>query len=353
MEENLSPASLAVMIGSCVASIGALLFLFQKHVSGVPLLGYEPRWRVPWGPGIAVVALLFPLMGLVLAVTNSAPDSNLPVIVEEHTEVLVEPVAPSETSDAETFVINGLSTTVVMIAFVLVVSLFLKSTFDTDGHDLGLPRDAEQLFADMGIGIVACVAALLPIYVIQFLLTVLLEPETNHPLITELERSHTPAMILVGLLLAVVAAPLSEEFAFRLLLQGWLEKWEDERMGFTATLRTQSVLAQESNEESKGTVEEAAEIVVAEDAVADADEPPALPRQGLLPGLPHGWLPILTSGTLFGLAHLGHGVSPIPLVLFGIVLGYLYQRTHRLVPSITAHALFNGYSMIILWLNLK
>ena len=59
------------------------------------------------------------------------------------------------------------------------------------------------------------------------------------------------------------------------------------------------------------------------------------------------------SGTAFGLAHLGHGVAPVSLILFGIVLGYLYQRTHRLVPSITAHMLFNSYSMVLLWLQLE
>ncbi|MGI9427588.1 MAG: CPBP family intramembrane glutamic endopeptidase, partial [Bythopirellula sp.] len=68
---------------------------------------------------------------------------------------------------------------------------------------------------------------------------------------------------------------------------------------------------------------------------------------------PHGWTPILISATVFGLAHVGHGVAPVALVLFGIVLGYLYQRTHRLVPCITAHMLFNGYSMLQLWLQLQ
>jgi len=68
-------------------------------------------------------------------------------------------------------------------------------------------------------------------------------------------------------------------------------------------------------------------------------------------GLPHGWLPILLSSFLFGLAHFSHGVDPIPLFLFGIVLGYLYQRTHRLLPSIVAHMTFNAFSMFQLWLS--
>ena len=56
-------------------------------------------------------------------------------------------------------------------------------------------------------------------------------------------------------------------------------------------------------------------------------------------------LPIL----LFGLAHVGYGPDPIPLFLLALVLGYTYQRTHRIVPSIVTHALFNGMSLFALW----
>jgi membrane protease YdiL (CAAX protease family) len=35
-----------------------------------------------------------------------------------------------------------------------------------------------------------------------------------------------------------------------------------------------------------------------------------------------------------------------------MVLGYVYQRTHRLLPSIVCHALFNAFSLYVLWLAL-
>jgi len=87
-------------------------------------------------------------------------------------------------------------------------------------------------------------------------------------------------------------------------------------------------------------------------AAATGDAPLQPPTRGLFPGLAHGWTPILLSGFAFGLAHIGHGVAPVALFLFGMVLGYLYQRTHRLVPSITAHLVFNAHSMLVLWLTL-
>ena len=353
MDETLSPASLVLMAGTCLASLGSLLFLFQKHISGRPLLNYEPRFRVPWGGGIALVAMLFPFMGVLLALTTPAPVDNpgteTQTIVEDHTTVNIneeKTPAPDESND---FIINGLATSVLMIAFVVVVSLFLRASAGADSLDLGLPQNIEQLFRDVRAGAIACAASILPIYIVQFLLTVVLQPENEHPLIDELQQTHTPTMILVGLVMVVIAAPLSEEFAFRLLLQSWLEKFEDQLMDFTATLRPQAMAPEESIDDAHGEEPPLGEA----DVIPLPYEPALLPREGLLPGLPHGWLPILASGTIFGLAHLGHGVSPVPLVFFGIVLGYLYQRTHRLVSSITAHALFNGYSMTMLWLNLK
>jgi membrane protease YdiL (CAAX protease family) len=72
------------------------------------------------------------------------------------------------------------------------------------------------------------------------------------------------------------------------------------------------------------------------------------PRRGIA-GLPYGWFPILISSIAFGLAHFGYGPEPVPLFLLALVLGHLYQRTHRIIPGIVAHALFNLFSMIILW----
>ena len=66
-------------------------------------------------------------------------------------------------------------------------------------------------------------------------------------------------------------------------------------------------------------------------------------------GLPHGWLPILVSSLLFALAHFGIGPDPIPLFFLAIVLGYTYQRTHRIVPCMVTHALFNSLTLIALW----
>ena len=74
-------------------------------------------------------------------------------------------------------------------------------------------------------------------------------------------------------------------------------------------------------------------------------EPPA---RGVA-GLPYGWLPIIISAAAFGIAHFGYGPEPVPLFFLGLVLGFVYQRTHRIVPCIVAHSLFNLFTMVVLW----
>jgi membrane protease YdiL (CAAX protease family) len=59
------------------------------------------------------------------------------------------------------------------------------------------------------------------------------------------------------------------------------------------------------------------------------------------------------SSLLFAMTHWGQGLAPIPLFFFAAILGYVYQRTHRLWPSLVAHSLLNAGSMAILWLSTK
>ena len=50
-----------------------------------------------------------------------------------------------------------------------------------------------------------------------------------HPLIKQMQSNGSLELLLVGIVTAVFAAPLFEEFVFRVLLQGWLERLEDVR----------------------------------------------------------------------------------------------------------------------------
>jgi uncharacterized protein len=62
-----------------------------------------------------------------------------------------------------------------------------------------------------------------------------------------------------------------------------------------------------------------------------------------------GWQSIALSALIFAIAHLS--VSEIlPLATLGMVLGYVYQRTGSLLASMLLHGLWNGSSMLTLYL---
>jgi hypothetical protein len=58
---------------------------------------------------------------------------------------------------------------------------------------------------------------------------------------------------------------------------------------------------------------------------------------------------ILGSAMLFALGHASAWPAPLPLVLFGLVLGWLARRTQSLIAPITLHALFNLVAFITLY----
>ena len=186
-----------------------------------------------------------------------------------------------------------------------------------------------QLGRDIFLGGFACLAFLLPIYLVQLVLANLLPSDQQHQVIEMLQENYSPQLLQVAWAMAVFSAPIYEEFVFRLLFQGWLEKWEDHLLE-KRYRQADTALEEETTGMPEGV------------------------EQGVFPWLPHGWAPILISGVFFGAVHMGQGnAAPISLSLLGVLLGYLYQRTHRIFPCIAAHMLFNAFTMTSLWLQLK
>jgi membrane protease YdiL (CAAX protease family) len=240
-----------------------------------------------------------------------------------------------------------LTTLFIVVGFLMVVALLSNAT----RLDLGFPRGLADVPRDVAIGTLACLAALAPVLISQTFLKLVWFPDdrsSGHPLIKLMTSGERSTVVLIlGGVLAVIVAPICEEISFRLLLQGWLEKFEDSYLW-----------ASRDEVEPPATVEEPpipnAEAALPMEPTTAAVEPSMAsimqepPAAGLF-GLPHGWFPILVSASLFGMAHFGYGPEPVPLILLGLVLGYLYQRTHRILPGIVAHALFNLFSMTIIW----
>jgi hypothetical protein len=106
--------------------------------------------------------------------------------------------------------------------------------YGATARDFGLPSSAAELFRDVRIGVVAWLAAILPVHGTQMLVMLVLglkEEETRHPLVEMImpegaEPGGRLLLFLLASIVAVIVAPLSEEVFFRLMLQGWLEKWQ-------------------------------------------------------------------------------------------------------------------------------
>lgn len=113
----------------------------------------------------------------------------------------------------------------------------------------------------------------------------------RHAIVTFLQGSRDPADVALVALAAVVVAPVAEEFFFRRALQGWLEARLPEADGTAAV------------------------------------------------GL---------SAAAFAAAHIGQGLAPAPLLLLGVVLGFMARRTGSLVPCILLHAAFNAVGVGLL-----
>lgn len=323
---------LAFIVGTTLlGSLATCLSLAVARSRG-PLLPFEPRRPVPWNAVGAGLAVLMVSLTLFEAIGNySEPAAEKPSDLEPSAVALLATMLP------EVILVGGALT---------MIGLY----FQTDRRDLGWPRDGREFARDVRIGATTGLAALAPILLTQAVLVLLFRgPNTmsEHPLIKMLAKGDPDwALMVAATVAAVVIAPVCEEVMFRLLLQGWLEKWEAKSVGLLEPLSEPLAATDESAP---------ADAAIIDDATADTAPPEITERLIASPptrgfaGLPFGLMPIAASSLLFGLAHFGYGPEPIPLFLLALSLGYVYFRTHRIVPSIVAHAIFNSFAMLQLW----
>jgi membrane protease YdiL (CAAX protease family) len=320
-------------------SVGAWIYIVARWRWHGEVLPFEPRRPVPWGPPAAILAAVFALMAVSSLLVPANAAAEMPQVSTGEIAVRILSLVVSQL-----LLVGG---------FFFVIAVF----YGAARTDLGLPTSIDEGLREVVIGFVTCLATLLPVRIVQGILMWLMGREdelTKHPLIETLTSSGgiSFSVMLLALVSAVVVAPICEEITFRLLLQGWLEKWECDVIN-----RRQSISGVEE-QRSSGVEEQRSSGV--EEQMDDYSTTPLLhycsqPAQSSLPpiqgifGLPYGWMAIYVSSFLFGIAHFGYGPEPIPLFLFAIVLGYVFQRTHRILPCIVAHALFNLVSMVALW----
>jgi membrane protease YdiL (CAAX protease family) len=213
--------------------------------------------------------------------------------------------------------------------------------------------------------------------------------ETEHPIgrLIDYGRSN-PVVLIVCALAAVVVAPIAEEFLYRLLLQGWLERvWEQHRgqmpllrrllPGGVGPILLVAIVFARGHFRVPGAPQDpgftvfvligggAAALTTVVFAVVllrvhvgatAADLGRNLQK---LPGdVARGVLAFLLIAAPLYAAQMGlrsllpKYIPPDPFTLFpfAVLLGFLYYRTHRLAPSIVLHMSLNGTTLLLVWL---
>ena len=219
-----------------------------------------------------------------------------------------------------------------------------------------------------------------------------LEPERMQELLKEHEITQLivcgrddPRIFLVVLLTGVIVIPIGEEFLFRLLLQGYLEKLESSlrkflRMsrGLFAVLCPAAIFAAIH---LRSTAEKRPFQNLFDDILA------FLIGYIVLIAATVAYLSLIRGATscdlgidrrkIFGDCLLGFGTAclltppiyllnhglttlvgdvaltldPIPIFFFSVGTGVLYFRTHRILPGIMFHMVFNGIAVVSAYIN--
>ncbi|PAY17772.1 hypothetical protein CKO51_20280 [Rhodopirellula sp. SM50] len=179
-----------------------------------------------------------------------------------------------------------------LTAFVLTL-IFLRLTQGATLAHLSLVPHRN----DFRRGLFATVWILAPVLLLNLLVSNLVQYEhTVTNLLAEASGTRTFLALLVS---AACLTPIVEEFQFRLLLQGGLQQI--------------------------------------------ADPPPDSDAMSFWK--PSTAWPIYVTSLLFAAMHWGQGAAPIPLFFLSVGLGFLYQRTGRLVPAIVVHMLLNAATL--------
>lgn len=310
---------LAVGLVLAFAAVSAWVWVtvvraWRRHAEVLP---FVPRRPVPWGPVGLLVAgffLLDKLLGLLGGEVRELPP-------EEATRALMQ-------------------WTAFEVLATLAGVMLLRSVSRAGWHDLGFPGTVREGAEDALLGLFACLASLGPVYLLLYFFIWIFGPIPQHPLLEDLLEEPSVALLTATAVSAVIGAPIFEEFVYRLLVQGWLEKVLMPGAAFSDGTDTPDGTGDTAAPDAptpSGKAPVYDESQPEGDRPAGSNAPPGESKTV--------WLPIVISSLLFATAHLGYGYSPVPLFLLGLILGYVYQRTHRILPCVVAHMAFNGLSV--------
>lgn len=231
---------------------------------------------------------------------------------------------------------------------VLLMTAWIAARFQATMSELGW--SLQKLPKLLLTGLLAGFATLPFVFLLSAAVSLGMNAEYEHPILDSLESEGTLQSYLLALFSAVIVAPVAEEFLFRVLIQGWLQSIPFSTPVAILLGRVQLPVPSDEPEDLSGD-SSAGEVMTGLDASAveglepGAENMPASCTEAVT--TPPVWPSVIT-GILFGLAHWGYGLSFIPLIALGIVLGLLYRATKSIWPCVMVHFMLNASSMIAL-----
>jgi len=337
---------LALISASVVGWISVISW-FSLGGKSIPV---EPRRPAPWGliHFVAIFVLFVVIGGLTVRSFDTLVVGSM---------IAEQPQEQQESLRMMGRIFSGsLSQIITMIVATLMIAVSTRATM----ADLGWT--VKRLGYDLVLGIGASILFLPIIQLIMASLVFLLDQKYDHPLLEALKSGPVLWMYLGAFFSAVIAAPITEEFLFRVILQGMLEanatadfSWK--RLLFGTMLDAPQDQAQAvatplvglPTEPQTSPLEPVSHSSVpnsSSDTGAHIWQDPALPASEATPATAVPIWPLFVSGILFGLAHAEYGPSWFPLILMGLLLGYLYRCTHRIWACWIVHISLNAISMI-------
>lgn len=280
--------------------------VLRRRAAGLEILPETPHRLVPWDGGLTLAsALLYfglaQIGGVIL--TQIVFELNDPSAAPLNAEVQTK-------TNPQWMIALFQANSLLSYISVAVVAALLVAAARARADDFGLALADWRRY--LKIGVAGFAVLLPPVMLLQVVLNAVWM-DSQHPIIVAYRASRDPRLLLWCTVAAVFVAPFVEEFFFRGILQGWLER----------------LIA-------KGREAQMSELAASDETAIEVRTPDRSPA------------PILFTATLFALMHLGSGPDVIPLFFLALGLGYLYRQTHSIWPGFIVHTLLNAWSMVAL-----
>jgi membrane protease YdiL (CAAX protease family) len=210
-------------------------------------------------------------------------------------------------------------------AFLALAWCFLVSKASATPADLGLRTN--QAGREVARGLVGGLILVPVAFALNYAAQKIWKP-VPHDLVKVIARGQSATTWVLGAFMAVIAAPIVEEFLFRGVLLGAL---------------------------NRRAISEPASDVDPEFAGSSMEIQQATTGSNIGKVSPVGWSLFLSNvavSLLFAMLHAQFWPTPFPLFFVSLAFGAMFQRTGSLIAPIVMHATLNGVSTLLLMLSI-